>query len=125
MAKPAYSLAVLMLWMLPFECFGGKKQAWIYRGFVLLLAVWCFAAVAIPGAYDNVKGGDERFAGTDSAGQIAYMLSSPLDGLLLPVRHLWENQDYLMNMGLSQWAYLGNSAELIELYLLLKHLLRF
>ena len=118
-AKPAYSLAVLMLWMLPFECFGGKKQAWIYRGFVLLLAVWCFAAVAIPGAYDNVKGGDERFAGTDSAGQIAYMLSSPLDGLLLPVRHLWENQDYLMNMGLSQWAYLGNSAELIELYLLL------
>ena len=118
-AKPAYSVALLALLMIPADRLGGRKKAWLFRGFVLLFTVWCMVSVALPGAYDNVRAGDERYAGTSASGQIASMLASPGDLLLYPIREFWADQNYLMNMGLSQWAFLGNSGGLIELYLVL------
>lgn len=119
LAKPAYSLAVLALLMIPADRLGGKKQAWLFRVLVIGMTVWSLAAVALPGAYDEIKGGDERFAGTDSAAQIANILAHPETELIKPFRELWESQDLLMNWGISHWAYLGNDGYRNQLYLAL------
>ena len=116
-AKPAYSLAVLALMMIPASKLGGKGKAWMFRGFAILMTVWCMAAAAMPGAYDSVRAGDERFAGASASGQIEYMLSDPLNALMIPFRYLWNNQRFLMNMGIAHWAYLGNSLNVGGLYL--------
>ncbi|MBQ3705222.1 MAG: DUF2142 domain-containing protein [Clostridia bacterium] len=118
-SKPAYSLVLLSLLMIPADRFGGKRQAWMYRGFSLLMLAWCMTALVIPGAYDAVRGGDSRFPGADSAAQIAWILASPLERGLIPVRYLWESQHMLMNMGIAHWAYLGNNEEWMALYLAL------
>ena len=119
LAKPAYSLAVLALLMIPADRLGGKKQAWLFRGLVILLTAWCLAAVAVPGAYDEIKGGDERFAGADAAGQIANILAHPETEAIKPFRDMWKTQDFLMNWGISHWAYLGNDGYRNQLYLAL------
>ncbi|MBQ9253121.1 MAG: DUF2142 domain-containing protein [Clostridia bacterium] len=118
-AKPAYSLMLLSLWMIPAQRWGGKKQAWIFRGYVLLVLGWCMAALVMPGAYDSIRGGDERFAGADAAGQIAWMLANPGEGLLRPLLYFWQSRSMLMTMGISHWAYLGNNTEWNDLFLAL------
>ena len=115
-AKPAYSLVLLSLLMIPVECFGGKKQCWIFRAFAAAMFLWCLAALLVPGAYDSVRGGDERFAGADAAGQAAWIAAHPWEGLTRPFVYFWENQRMLMIMGISHWAYLGNRLEWAELY---------
>ena len=118
-AKPAYSLVLLSLFLIPADRFGGRKQAWLYRGFAGLMLCWCLAALVLPGAYDAVRGGDSRFPGANSGEQIAWIMEAPLERACIPFRHFWEAQDFLMNMGLAHWAYLGNRPEAGALYLAL------
>ena len=59
-AKPAYSLALLLLWMIPAERLGGGKRAWLFRAFVLAVLIWCMLSLAMPGAHGGIIGGDER-----------------------------------------------------------------
>lgn len=118
-AKPAYSLILLSLLLIPAERFGGRGRAWAFRAFALLLLAWCVAALAVPGAYDSVSGGDERFAGANAAEQVAWIQAHPAEGLTRPLRYFWDRQGMLMNMGIAHWAYLGNSGEWSEMYLAL------
>ena len=118
-AKPAYSVALFALWMIPAERFGGKKKAWFFRIFVLIMLVWCMASMAMPGAYDGVIEGDERFAGTSRQGQIEYMLANPIEGGLKPIVAVWERQAFLMQAGISHWAYQGNNSGFNDLFLVL------
>lgn len=118
-AKPAYSLALLLLWMIPAERLGGGKRAWLFRAFVLAVLIWCMLSLAMPGAYGGIIGGDERYAGADSAAQLRYMLDNPAEGGLKPLRFLWEDQVRLLRAGLADWAYAGNHREFGELYFVL------
>ena len=118
-AKPAYSVVLLILLMIPADRFGGGKRAWAFRAYVLVLLAWCIAALAVPGAYDSVSGGDERFAGANAAEQIAWIQAHPGEGLSRPLLYFWERQETLMNMGIAHWAYLGNDTERGGLYLAL------
>jgi len=118
-AKPAYSLGLLSLMMIPKERFGGKGKAWAFRIFVLLMLVWCMAAMLMPGAYDEVISGDERFADTDATRQMEYLLAHPIEGGLKPVLLVWHWQDYLTVPGISLWGYLGNNDTVNIIYLLL------
>ena len=118
-AKPAYSLALLLLWMIPSVRLGGVKRAWLFRIFVLVMLAWCMVSLTMPGAYDSVIGGDERYPGADSAAQLQYMLDNPVEGGLKPLRFLWEDQVRLLRLGMADWAYVGNHRELGELYFVL------
>lgn len=118
-AKPAYSLILLSLLLIPADRFGGRKRAWAFRAFVLLILGWCLAALTVPGAYDSVRGGDERFAGANASEQISWILANPGQGLTVPFLYFWNRQHTLMNMGISHWAYLGNNLEWNDLFLTL------
>ena len=103
--KPAYSLALLSLMMIPAEKFGSAKEKWAFRIFVIGMTAWCFAAMVMPGAYEDVIGGDRRFSDTDSRGQIEGMLADPFGSGLLPVRYLFGNLYFLTSEWLDFWAY--------------------
>ena len=118
-AKPAYSLGLLSLMMIPKERFCGKGRAWAFRIFVLIMLCWCMAAMLMPGAYDQVRSGDERFADTDAARQMEYLLAHPIEGGLKPVLLVWNWQDYLTVPSISLWGYLGNNDTVNLIYLLL------
>ena len=122
-AKPAYSLALLVLMIIPRERFGSARKAWVFRGFVILMLIWCLAALIIPGYYDNMPEGDNILAGRDGAGQIANMQEFPWTEGLYPLRHMWENQKHLMIDGISEWHGQGTSETLNILYLILMLLL--
>ena len=97
-----------------------RKEKWGFRALVLLLAVWCFAAMAMPGAYEDVMAGDLRFSDTDAQGQIRGMLVDPFGSGLKPVRYFFENISQLTGGWLSFWAYVGfGMPYLNELYLIL------
>ncbi len=116
-AKPAYSLALLALMMIPADRFGGRGRAWLFRGFSLVMLAWCAAAMVLPGAYEAVASGDGSFAGTSVSGQTAYMLANPIEGGLKPVRYVFGHPELLMKEGISHWAYLGNNHQLNSIYL--------
>ena len=116
-AKPAYSLLLCSLWMIPGNRFGSRRQAWMFRIFVLVLLVWCMASLAMPGGYEDVRGGDTRYAGTNSAEQIEYMLSNPVEGGLKPIRYLWGAQRFLTVESIALWGYLGGNRPLNSVYL--------
>ena len=116
-AKPAYSIVLLTLLMIPCRQLGGKRKAWIFRAFVILVTVWCFAAMAMPGAYEDVLGGDWRFEGASVSGQLKYIQENPLEGGLRPVRFVIEGMEPLLTWGISHWGYLGNNGRANELYL--------
>ena len=78
LAKPAYSLVLPLLWMLPRERFGGRGAQWAFRAYVGLLTLWCMVCLMLPGPYEAVQGGDERFTGASAAGQIGSILANPL-----------------------------------------------
>ena len=118
-AKPAYSRVLLSLLLLPGDRFGSGKRAWAFRAFVILILLWCIAALLIPGAYDSVRGGDERFAGANASEQISWILENPGEGLTRPLLYFWNRQHMLMSMGISHWAYLGNNLEWNDLFLTL------
>ena len=116
-AKPAYSIMLLMLFMIPASQFGGKKQAWIFRVFVVFMLLWCFAAMAMPGAYEDVIGGDWRFEGTSVSGQIAWILANPVEGGLRPVTYVLYFGKALMIGDIAHWGYLGNNVSAVNAYL--------
>lgn len=114
-AKPAYSLGLLALLMIPADHFGSPQKAWLFRGYVLLMLGWCAASMTL-GAYEPVIAGDERFPGASVAGQLEYMRSHPAEGGLLPLRYVFEHWELLGRMGLSHWAHLGNNDRLNLIY---------
>ena len=116
-AKPAYSLALLALLMIPAARFDSRGKAWIFRIFVILMLVWCLIALVMPGAYDNVREGDSRLADANPREQIASMLASPVQNGLYPLRHMWDFQRYLAKDGISDWYTVGNNGTLNSIYL--------
>ncbi len=107
-SKPAYSLVLLLALLLPARRLGSRGQAWLYRGMVLLLLVWCMGAMALPGVYDNVRSGDQRYAGTDMAAQVQGLLSNPLDIVRVPATYVLKYPRHVFFTGIAHWAYLGN-----------------
>ena len=118
-AKPAYSVALLSLLMIPAKNLGGKGKAWIFRGFAVLMTVWCLLAVLMPGAYDTVRNGDERFGDVSAAAQISWMLEKPAERLGIPALYVWDHQPHLMKTGISLTPNLGRFGELADLYVIL------
>ncbi len=118
-AKPAYSILLLTLFMIPASQFGGKKKARIFKLFVALMMLWCFAAMTMPGAYEDVIEGDWRFEGASVSGQIAWIRANPVEGGLRPlsfVLYFWRG---LMIGDIAHWGYLGNNVQAVNYYLCL------
>lgn len=74
--KPAYSLALLLLLMLPRSKFTTRRRCAAFRAFVVLVLVLCLASMLL-GMYDDILPGDDRMSDTDSAGQIQSILAQP------------------------------------------------
>ena len=104
-AKPAYGLALLSLLLIPEAKFIGKGEKWGFRALAMLAMVWCFMAMAMPGTYEDVLGGDVRFSDTNSGAQIRGMLADPMGSGLKPVRYFFENLRFLTCDWLDFWAY--------------------
>ena len=113
--KVLYSPVMLFLLLIPDERFESRKKAWAFRGFVLVMFVWCVCAAFLAG--DSVWQGDERLSEASTPGQFAYILANPVEGLLKPIRPLWENLSFTVKDGISHWAYMGNNAVLNNVYL--------
>ena len=77
-----YSPMLLMLELLPESRFAGRKAAWAFRVFVLLVLVWCALAIIVPGPYDNVWEGDDRFEGASTPDQIADLTTQEIAALV-------------------------------------------
>ena len=108
-AKPAYSVVLLLLWFLPADKFGSRQRRWIFRAFVVVLLIACLAG-SLTGAYDGIRGGDERFDGTDSAAQLRYILANPWSFLKLLLGFEATNWTGMFFGCLSAMGYLGESA---------------
>ena len=76
--KPVYALLLLLLLWLPVGMFRSKKEQSLFRTFAVIMLLWSFVALLMPGQYDNVVSGDVRLTGTDSAGQLAWMAANPV-----------------------------------------------
>lgn len=113
-AKPAYSLLLLLLWMLPVSKFSSKKRQTLFRLFVLLMLVMCLVSMTL-GTYDNVAGGDERMGDTDSAGQIAFVLSQPATFFQMFGNYLKSNALHLFTSIGACWGLLNSSAKVSQI----------
>ena len=119
-AKPAYSLTLLSLLLIPAARFGGGREKWLFRICAVCLMVWCFAAMKMPGAYDDVLSGDLRFSDKNAGAQIQGMLADPLGSGLKPVRYAAENLYFLTAEWMDFWAYVDYGLPgLRDLYLIL------
>ena len=116
-AKPAYSLVLLTLLMIPASRLGGKKNARVFRLFVILMLVWCAAAMKMPGAYDDVMEGDWRFDGSSMSGQIAWIMQHPVEGVMRPIESVLSSVDSLLVGDMAHWGYLGNNLTAVKYYL--------
>ena len=103
--KPAYSLVLLSLLMIPKGKFSSGKEKWGFRILALLLMGWCFTAMMMPGAYEDVISGDLRFSDTGAGAQIQGMLADPIGNGLKPVRYFWDNLRFVTSDWLDFWAY--------------------
>lgn len=108
LAKPAYSLLLLLLWMLPESKLGSRGRLWAFRLMVLLTLAASLAGMLLPGSYDSVRGGDGRFEGTDSSAQLAWMLGNPLQFLQVLGGYLKTNGLRLYRTATASFAYLGS-----------------
>ncbi len=108
-AKPAYSTVLLTLLMIPKRKLGNGAQAWGFRLTVALLLVWCLAAAILPGPYDELRAGDERYADTDTTGQLAFLAAHPAELIGMPFRFLSRNWTMFVTW-ISSYAYVGNEA---------------
>ena len=119
-AKPAYSVAFLSLFLIPKEKFANKREKILFRFFVLGMILWCAAGMLMPGPYQDVLKGDPRIDGTDSAAQIRSILGDPLGRGLLPFEYLLDNWYALMVYGIDYWGYIGRGLTgFMEMYLVL------
>ncbi|MBR4080590.1 MAG: DUF2142 domain-containing protein [Clostridia bacterium] len=106
-AKPVYSVALLLLWMLPVSKFGSKKRAWIFRIFVLVLLLACLYSCLL-GMYAEQIGGDDRMGeGVDSAAQVQFILANPLFFLREMGDFLVTTVPRYLTNSASQWAHWG------------------
>ncbi len=115
-AKPAYSVALLLPLMIPAGKLGSRGRAWLLRLLALMLMAWCFAAVAMPGAYDNVREGDFRFTDADVPAQLAWLNGHPAEWILVPLCHLYQQAHFLLIEGIAHWAFLGTNLTLDYLF---------
>ena len=117
-ARPAVSLALLTLMIIPGERFGGTKKAWLFRGFVLLMMVWCLAAVLIPGGYDDIWNAYAAGGRQDRMEQISRIMEEmPQEGSFYPLEYAWNHQLFLFVYGISEWNIYGTTSRLNILYL--------
>ena len=107
LAKPAYSLLLLLMWLLPAGKLGSRGRLRAFRLMVLAVLLLCLAGMLLPGGYDGVRGGDERFEGTDSAAQLAWMLGNPLQFLRVLGHYLQTTGLSLYLSATASFAYLG------------------
>ena len=107
LAKPVYSILLLLLWMLPESKFGGKKRLWIFRLFVLVLLLMCLYSCLL-GMYAEQVGGDYRMgAEVDSAAQIQFIMENPLFFLREMGDFLTTNLPMFTVQSASTWAHWG------------------
>ena len=81
LAKPVYSLLLLLLLFLPERKFQDRTALLRFRAYVLLLTAACLAALLLPGTYDNVRSGDGRFEGANAKLQWRFVQEHPLEAL--------------------------------------------
>lgn len=105
-AKPTYSLSLLLLWLLPGSKFAGRKQRIAFCLFVAVLFAACAGSMAL-GMYDDQLDGDDRMEGSDPAGQIAMFCAQPMQWLSVLVHYLVRDVPNLFRLGCSAWAYFG------------------
>ena len=118
-AKPAYSAVLISLFLIPADKFENKGIQRFYKVIIALMLIWCFTAVAMPGAYDNVIEGDKRLGDTNSRAQLQGILSDPIGNGLEPFRFLFRimNNGFAV-YGIAFWGSVGNAfPSLNELYL--------
>lgn len=104
--KPAYSLTLMLLWLLPQTKFASKGRCWAFRAFVLVLLAACMVSMLL-GMYDDIIPGDERMDNTDSAGQIADILANPGRFLLMLGRFLVTEFLAFFPESMAAWACWG------------------
>ena len=105
-AKPTYSLSLLLLWLLPGGKFAGRKQRIAFCLFVAVLFAACAGSMAL-GMYDDQLDGDDRMEGSDPAGQIAALLDDPIAWLSVLGNYLLHDMPDLFLQGGCAWAYFG------------------
>lgn len=105
-AKPAYSMPLMLLWLLPAGKFAGKKQRIVFCLFVFVLLAACLGSMAL-GMYGDQLDGDDRMEGSDPAGQIASFMENPQQTLAMLGRYLTHDMPMLFKQGCSTWAYCG------------------
>ena len=108
-AKPAYCTVLLPVLCVPREKLGSRPQAWAFRVLILLLIVWSALSVALPGPYDSMRSGDERFADVDAAAQMQYLLAHPLEWIGVPVRYFVSHWQTLLVLDTAKLCALGTN----------------
>ncbi len=106
LAKPAYSLVILMVLMLPRTKFDSGRRCAAFKAFALLLLVMCLLSMLM-GAYDDLMAGDPRTDDTDSAGQLAYVLQNPGAALGTLGRYILREVPVLYVQAADAWCALG------------------
>lgn len=104
--KPAYSLALLLMMLLPRTKFATRRRQAIFRGFVVLVLALCLASMLL-GMYDDILPGDERMDNTDSAGQLRYIITQPGAFLAMLGRYLATEFPLLFAFAGATWNALG------------------
>ena len=113
LAKPVYCVLLLLLLTLPKEKFDTAKRAWIFRIFVLALLVWCMASLLLPGPYDVIKDGDNRFGDADAGRQIAFITSDPAGALGVLTTYMKAEWFNLNIDAMTCWAFAGGQRQVM------------
>ncbi len=106
LAKPAYSLLILMVWLLPRTKFASGRRSAAFRAFAVLAMVMCLLSLLM-GAYDDLMAGDPRTDDTDSAGQLAYVLNNPGAALGVLGRYILREVPALYGQAADFWCGMG------------------
>ncbi|MDO4482853.1 MAG: DUF2142 domain-containing protein [Clostridia bacterium] len=112
LCKQAYSIMLLLMLLLPESKFESRKQRKLFRLYVVLFFVLCMASLALPDSYGDQKGGDARFANTDSMGQIALMLKEPVHFFKAFMHELRQDGPGFFIETPTMWCVWGESAKL-------------
>lgn len=118
LAKPAYSLLILMIWLLPRAKFAGSRRNAAFKAFAMLMMVMCLLSM-LTGAYDDLMAGDPRTDDTDSAGQLAYVLANPGAALGTLGRYILREVPALYGQAADFWCALGASPLISALLLVI------
>lgn len=106
LAKPAYSLLILMIWLLPRTKFASGRRSAAFKAFAMLMLVMCLCSMLL-GAYDELIGGDPRTDDTDSSGQLAHVLNHPGAVLATLGRYILQEVPGLYARAANNWCNAG------------------